>query len=90
MRHWFAEPLPFGRLMLGQADYMEFVCSHETFAWLRDGGMTHLDGVPVRLQVMDVLVGGANVLVKIHRPLWAAENAFELDSQYALEPGVAV
>lgn len=65
------DPLPFGKLALCQEHYREFVCSKETFEWLASGGMTSLDGVPVRLQVMDELRGGVNVVVHI----WPEEQA---------------
>lgn len=71
MNHPLAEgPLEFGKITLCQRDYREFVCSQETFEWLRDGAFTSLDGVPVRLVVADTLVGGHNVVVKI----WAADD----------------
>jgi hypothetical protein len=56
-------PLPFGKLVLGQADYREFACSKSTASWLIGGGMTHLDGKEVTLQVKDECVGGHNVIV---------------------------
>lgn len=60
---WLERPLPFQRIEdVGMRDYREFVCSEQTFAWLRDGGMTHVDGQPVSLQVVDR--AGANVFVK--------------------------
>lgn len=73
-------PLPFGKLAFCQADYREFACSRETAEWLLDGGMSSLDGVPVRLQVMDILAGGHNVMVKI----WVATGQLEW-----LEPAAA-
>ena len=56
-------PLPFGKLILGQADYREFVCSKSTAAWLQSGGMTHVDGQEVRLRVADEIKGGHNVVL---------------------------
>lgn len=73
-------PLPFGELAFGQVDYREFVCSKATFEWLRTGGMTHLDGCPVQLQMMDICVGGHNVVVRI----WG-ETAAESETIAALE-----
>ena len=58
-------PLPFKTMTMCQKDYREFVCSVATFEWLRDGGMTHLDEMPVTLQIMDTILGGHNVIVKI-------------------------
>ena len=68
-------PLPFGKLYLWQPDYREFCCSKETAAWLQAGGMTHLDGLPVTLQVMDTLVGGFNVMVKVWDSVVVRESA---------------
>ena len=63
-RRWFSDPLPFGKLVdCGIRGYREFACSWETFEWLRDGAMTHVDGKPVRLTVAEVAVGGNNVFV---------------------------
>ena len=72
MNHPLAEgPYEFGKITLAQADYREFVCSLETYEYFAfGGGFTHLDGVPVKLQIMDTLVGGFNVVVKI----WAADD----------------
>lgn len=43
-------PLPFGKIWdAGMVEYREFICSRETFDWLRNGGMTHVDGKPVWL-----------------------------------------
>lgn len=81
-------PLPFGKLAYVQADYREFACSRATFEWLAGGAMTHLDGLPVTLQVMDTLRGGWNVMVKAWPPSWAAETAFALESQLRLEQPV--
>jgi hypothetical protein len=65
------EPLPFGKLVLGQADYGEFACSKSTAAWLMGGGMTHLDGKEVQLRVKDECVGGHNVWLG----LWTQDEA---------------
>lgn len=73
--------MPFGKLALCQADYMEFMCSVETAEWLMGGGMTHLDGVPVHLQVMDTLRGGANVMVKI----WLASDLLDVAHELQAE-----
>lgn len=63
-RHLLSDgPLPFGELVLGQAHYNEFVCSKSTASWLRTGGMTHIDGKRVNLQIKDECVGGHNVVV---------------------------
>lgn len=89
-RFWFSDgPLPFGEIRLWQPDYREFVCSRETAAWLMAGAMTHLDGVAVRLQVMDTLRGGFNVVVKAWPPVWQPENTFELEDQLVAEAEVA-
>lgn len=63
-RYWCHDKLPFGELRLWQPDYREFCCSVETAEWLMAGGMTSINDVPVRLQIMDTLVGGQNVMVK--------------------------
>jgi hypothetical protein len=73
-------PLPFGELAFGQRHYLEFACSRETFEWLSEGGMTHLDGVPVVLQLMDVCVGGANVIAKIWQSPEILDGARELQA----------
>jgi hypothetical protein len=58
-------PLPFGELLdLGLRDYREAACSKSTVAWLRQGGMTSLDGATVTLRVMDECPGGHNVIVR--------------------------
>lgn len=63
MNHWLSSgPLPFGKIEdCGISGYHEFACSKETFDWLAGGAMTHVDGVPVRLQVMATI--GDNVVV---------------------------
>lgn len=58
-------PIPFGKLELCARDYNEFVCSKSTAQWLIEGGMTHLDGKRVWVQVMDELAGGHNVICHI-------------------------
>lgn len=74
MRHPLSDgPLPFGELAFCQRDYREFACSKETFEWLSSGAMAMLDEVPIRLQIMDVCVGGFNVWVRI----WPATNQLE-------------
>lgn len=51
---WFDQPLGFGKLIdCGMVEYHEFACSVETFEWLQAGAMTHLDGEPVRLVVVE-------------------------------------
>lgn len=57
-------PLPFGKLFLFQTDYKEFACSKETASWLQAGAMSSIDGTPVKLQVMEEMVGGHNVMMK--------------------------
>jgi hypothetical protein len=57
------EPLPFGKILFGQVDYHEFICSKSTAKWLKEGGMTHLDGRPVTLTEKDELRGGKNVIL---------------------------
>lgn len=73
-------PLPFGKLFLWQPDYREFACSRETFEWLAAGGMRELDGEPVSLQVMDTLVGGFNVMVKVWDSPRVLDGARELQA----------
>lgn len=66
---WLEQPLPFRWVEdVGMRDYREFVCSQATFDWLRSGAMTHVDGEPVWLQVMDRV--GGNVFVKA----WPADG----------------
>lgn len=61
--HYLAdEELPFGKLIYGTTDYNEFVCSKSTAAWLQAGGMTHVDGRPVKVLVKDQFHGGRNVV----------------------------
>jgi hypothetical protein len=78
LNHPFSDgPLPFGEIVdCGIVGYHEFACSNETLAWLEAGAMTHVDGVEVRLQVMDVCFGGHNVFVKVWpaRPLLRVED----------------
>ncbi len=82
MNHPFADgPLEFGKLFLWQPEYREFACSRETFEWLQAGAMTHVDGLPVRLQVMDTLVGGFNVMVKIWDAPALIDSARELQAE---------
>lgn len=70
-------PLPYTHITLCQRDYREFACSRATADWLIGGAMTHLDGIPVRLQIMDELVGGHNVMVKIWGTTPADEAALD-------------
>lgn len=82
-RWWLVDKLPFGKLVdCGMVGYHEFACSPETLEWLRDGGMTSIDGLPVSsLQVMETV--GENLIVKAwtdasssHRPgTYAWQNA---------------
>jgi hypothetical protein len=44
---------------------MEFACSVVTFEWLANGGMTHVNGEPVSIQVVDRMPGGHNVIVAV-------------------------
>lgn len=74
-------PLEFGKLYLWQPGYREFACSKETFEWLQAGGMQSIDGIPVRLQVMDILVGGFNVMVKAWDAPEVLECAVELQAE---------
>jgi hypothetical protein len=62
-------PLPFGKLEFCQDDYREFACSKSTASWLQAGGMTHIDGKRVTLQIKDECIGGHNVWVG-----WQAED----------------
>ena len=73
--------MPFGKLYLWQPDYREFACSRETAAWLMDGGMTHIDGLPVSLQIMDTLVGGFNVMVKVWDAPEVRDSAREIQCE---------
>ncbi len=70
-RWWFHDALPFGEIRMWQPDYREFVCSVETAEWLLGGAMQTLDDVPVKLQIVNTLVGGNNVMVKV----WVDTNA---------------
>lgn len=83
MRRVADAPIEFGKLELCQVHYREFACSVETFEWLQAGGMTHLDGVPVRLQKMDTMVGGHNVFVKIWDAPEVLDAARELQREAA-------
>jgi hypothetical protein len=74
-------PLEFGRLALVSVEYREFACSVETAEWLLEGGMTSLDGNPVHLQVMDTLVGGFNVMVKVWDAPVMLDSAHELQAE---------
>jgi len=49
--------------VLGSTEYREFVCSKQTATWLQAGGMTHIDGKQVKLQIKDECRGGHNVVV---------------------------
>lgn len=63
-------PLPFGQIVdCGLVEYHEFACSIETYEWLRDGGMTHLNGEPVTLSIAD-RPSAHNVIVKAVTPSW--------------------
>lgn len=74
-RHWplCEGPLPFRQITYFQADYHEFICSHATFEWLSGGGVTHADERPVRFQIMDEMIGGFNVIVK----MWIVASTVE-------------
>jgi hypothetical protein len=62
--HYLSDgPLPFGEIRLGQEHYNEFVCSKSTASWLKAGGMTHIDGKRVTLQMKDECTGGHNVVM---------------------------
>lgn len=51
--------LPFGRLVdVGMREYGEFACSAETAEMLRSGGMTHVDGRRVWVQVVESCSAG--------------------------------
>ena len=56
-------PLPFGKIVLGSGEYQEFACSRSTARWLKNGGMTHLDGKKVTLVVKDECIGGHNLIM---------------------------
>jgi hypothetical protein len=59
-------PIPFGELFdLGYTDYREVACSKSTMSWLAGGAMTHVNGEPVTLRVMEEIPPGHNVIVKI-------------------------
>ena len=77
MTHPFSDgPLEFGRIVdCGIVGYHEFACSKATLEWLRAGAMTSVDGIPVRLQVMDECVGGFNVFVKA----WPSEPLLRVE-----------
>lgn len=65
---WLDEgPLPFGKIVdCGIMGYREFCCSLATYEWLANrGGMTHIDGEPVRLTVAERTRAGHNVFVKV-------------------------
>lgn len=80
--HYLSDgPLPFGKLALQSAEYREFACSRETADWLKAGGMRVLDGVPVRLQVMDVCRGGFNVWVKVWDAPALLDSAREIQEE---------
>lgn len=68
MRRALSETLPFGRLWdVGMREYGEFACSRETAEMLRSGGMTHVDGRQVWVQIVDSCTAG-NVICAA-RPL---------------------
>lgn len=75
------EPVEFGRITLVSAEYREFVCSVETAEWMRAGGFTSLDGRPVKLQIMDTLRGGLNVVVKVWDAPDVVDAARELQAK---------
>ncbi len=79
------EPVEFGRITLVSAEYREFVCSVETAEWMLAGGFTSLDGRPVRLQIMDTLRGGFNVVVKV----WDAPELVDAAREIQAEAWVA-
>lgn len=63
--------LPFRKIVdIGMAEYREFACSRATYEWLAGGAMTHLDGQPVTLAVVDVCRNPDNVIVAA----WRADN----------------
>lgn len=45
------KPLREGELL--DAGYQEFLCTPETGRWLLNGGMTKVNGNPVRLRIVD-------------------------------------
>lgn len=59
MTRMLEAPLPFGRLVdCGMREYGEFACSSETAEWLRNGGMSRVDGRDVWVQVVETCAGG--------------------------------
>lgn len=46
------------------AEYGEFACSRETADWLIGGGMTKLDGRPVRVRIAEECTAG-NVICQV-------------------------
>ena len=56
-----SQPLPERKLYLFSAEYQEFLCSESTLSWLKAGGMTKVDGRPVRV-VQKAPMDGGNVV----------------------------
>lgn len=58
--------------------YQEFICSHTTVVSLLAGGMTHINGVPVNLQVVDELPAVNAVVVK-----WQSADQDNIATEWA-------